>query len=357
MGSIEKRVSEDGVEAFRAKVRLKGMPSQSATFRRKTDAKKWIQDTESAIREGRYFPISEAKRHTVANLVDRYIKTILPTKPKSEAKQSQQLKWWRDRLGVYSLKDLTPALIAECRDELLNAESNRKKRYSPATVNRYLAALSHACTIAVKEWAWMQDNPVLKIRKPSEPPGRVRYLSDDEREKLMKACKESKNKLLYLAVVLGLSTGAREMEIWGLRWEQVDIERGFLFLRPSDTKNNESRTLPLRGLALQLMKEHLEHTETPHGFVFPGKTVSKPTDFRTAWETALRRAKIENFTYHDLRHSTASYLAMNNASLSEIAEILGHKTLQMVKRYAHLSPEHTAKVIASMNERIFSNEQ
>lgn len=357
MGTIEKRVTDSGLETFRAKVRLKGCPVQSATFRRKTDAKKWIQDTESAIRDGRFFSTAEAKRHTVASLIDRYVRTVLPTKPKSEAKQTQQLDWWRKRIGAYSLKDLSPALIAECRDELLGSYTVRKKLYSPATVNRYLAALSHACTIAVKEWGWMSDNPVLKIRKPPEPPGRVRFLSDAERDKLLQACKQSKNPNLYLAVVLGLSTGAREMEIWGLQWEQVDTARGYIRLRPTDTKGKEPRSLPLRGLALQLMQKYAADTRSKTGFVFPGKTVSKPMDFRSAWEAALSRATIKDFTYHDLRHSTASYLAMNGATLTEIAEVLGHKTLHMVKRYAHLSAEHTAKVVASMNERIFANDQ
>lgn len=356
MGSIEKRVRDDGIETFRAKVRLKGVPLQTATFKRKTDAKRWIQDIESAIREGRYFATSEAKRHTVSDLIERYIKTVLPTKPKSEAKQKQQLQWWQSRIGAYSLKDLTPALVAQCRDELLSSETFRGGKYSPATVNRYLAVLSHTCSTAVKEFGWLPDNPVAKIRKPTEPPGRVRYLSDDERGKLLAACKESKNKDLYLAVILGLSTGAREMEIWGLRWDQVDTNRGFIILKSSDTKNREARSLPLRGHALDLVKEHAKVRKLNCKFVFPGKTLTRPTDFRTAWETALKRAEIADFTYHDLRHSAASYLAMNGATLSEIAEILGHKTLHMVKRYAHLSPEHTAKVVASMNDKLFGTQ-
>ncbi len=79
----------------------------------------------------------------------------------------------------------------------------------------------------------------------------------------------------------------------------------------------------------------------------------KPWDSRSAWLSALKKANIQEFRFHDLRHSCASYLAMNGASLAEIAEVLGHKTLQMVKRYAHLSEAHTAKVVQSMNERIF----
>lgn len=148
-----------------------------------------------------------------------------------------------------------------------------------------------------------------------------------------------------------LSTGGRRMEILGLQWNDIDLHRGIITLH--ETKNGERRVLPLAGHALQLMKEHtkVRHVNCP--YVFPGKNLDSPIDLRTPFETALKRAKINDFRWHDLRHSCASYLAMNGASLAEIAEILGHKTLQMVKRYAHLSDAHTSKVVARMNEAIF----
>ena len=87
--------------------------------------------------------------------------------------------------------------------------------------------------------------------------------------------------------------------------------------------------------------------------VFPDPTGTRPADIRAAWQDAVRRAGIENFRFHDLRHSAASYLAMNGASLLEIAEVLGHKTLAMVKRYAHLSEAHTRGVVERMNRAVF----
>src|SRR5688500_14668848 len=99
MANIEKRTSGDKRIAYRVKVRLKGFPVQSATFERLTDARRWAQDTESAVRNGRHFKTSEAKRHTLGELIDRYIKTVLPTKPKSKAKQTAQLEWWKEQIG------------------------------------------------------------------------------------------------------------------------------------------------------------------------------------------------------------------------------------------------------------------
>jgi len=191
MATIEKRASEDGKTSYRVKVRLKGFPVHSGTFERLTDAKRWMQQTESAIREGRYFKTTESKRHTLAELIDRYVKNVLPTKPKAIIKQTALLQWWKDEIGFYALADITPALVAECRDKLTVGITGRGTQRNPATVVRYLAALSVAFTHAVKEWEWMEDNPMRKVTKPKESRGRVRFLSDDERPRLLKACKES----------------------------------------------------------------------------------------------------------------------------------------------------------------------
>ena len=94
MATITERTALDGAKSFKAEVRLKGYPAQRATFKRKTDAKKWVQDTESAIREGRHFKTLEAKKHTFADLADRYIKDVLPGKPKQEVIQKMQMEWW-----------------------------------------------------------------------------------------------------------------------------------------------------------------------------------------------------------------------------------------------------------------------
>ena len=356
MANIEKRITSDGKASYRVKVRLKGYPVQTATFERITDARKWAASTESAIKEGRHFKTSEAKRHTLAELINRYIRDVMPSKPKSAADQTQQLEWWRDQMGSYALSDITPSLIAEYRDKLASCMTVRGTMRSPATVNRYLAALSHAFTIAVTEWEWLNDSPMRKVRKPTESRGRVRFLSDDERTRLLTACKESSNPYLYTVVVIALSTGMRKEEIMGLTWDDVDLNRGRAILH--ETKNGERRAVAMAGHALELLKHLGKVRRIDNKFIFPSKEIApqkpqKPMDLRTPWENALKKAEISDFKFHDLRHSAASYLAMNGASLAEIAEVLGHKTLQMVKRYAHLSEGHTARVVESMNSKIF----
>lgn len=350
MATIQKRTTQAGKYSYRVQIRLKGSPPQTATFERLTAARKWAQQTESAIRDGRYFKTTEAEHHTLAELIDRYRKDVLPHKRQGTAKgQVRQLAWWQEHLGSLPLADITPAMLAEYRDQLAGEITPRHQPRNPATVNRYLAALSHAFTIAVKEYGWIETSPLTRVSKPKESRGRVRFLSNEERDRLLKACRESSNPDLYLAVVLSLSTGARQQEIMSLRWSQVDLSTGLI--RLEHTKNGERRALPLAGRALELVKER---GRTDTDLLFPSKAnPARPINLRAPWETALKQAGIADFRWHDLRHSAASYLAMNGATLAEIADVLGHKTLAMVKRYAHLSEPHTAAVVARMNARLF----
>jgi integrase len=136
-----------------------------------------------------------------------------------------------------------------------------------------------------------------------------------------------------------------------LRWPDVDLKRGTLTFQ--QTKNGERRTVPLTGPALALMQQHARVRRIDTVLVFPNKTGKRPVGIREAWEYAVKRADVADFRFHDLRHTFASYLAMNGASLLEIAEVLGHKTLAMVKRYAHLSEAHTRGVVERMNRAVF----
>jgi integrase len=361
MASIRKRTNKNGSTSYRVDVRLKGFPPQRATFARLTNAKQWGKSTEIAIKENRYFKTAESQKHTLGELIDRYIRDVLPTKPNKGGGQKRQLEWFKAEIGVYTLADVTPAKIVECRDKLLNGITRRGTQRAPSTVVRRMAALSHAFTIAVNEWGWLEDSPMRKVKMPALPRGRIRFLSEDttgpdgkaldgERTRLLRACQESSNPYLYPVVVLALSTGMRQGEIMGLTWDGVDLHQGRITLYK--TKNGEIRVVPLVGKALEVVKGLPRCIDTP--LLFPGKMKrDKPMDLRTPWEAALKNTGIEDFRFHDLRHSAASYLAMNGASMGEIAEVLGHKTLQMVKRYAHLSEAHTAKVVASMNDRIF----
>jgi len=200
----------------------------------------------------------------------------------------------------------------------------------------------------------MDFNIMGKVKKSKEPRGRVRFLSDDERKALLQSCKDSDSRNLYAIVVLALSTGMRQGEILGLTWDVVNLKKGQITLH--DTKNSETRSVPVTGVALQLLKDHAKVRRLDTTLVFPSRKGDKPADIRSAWLSALDRAGIEDFRFHDLRHTAASYLAMSGATLAEIAEILGHKTLAMVKRYSHFSTDHVSGVISKLDDRMFGGE-
>lgn len=351
MASIEKRLSGTGAISYRVKVRLKGHPPQTAKFDRLTDAKRWEQSIESAIREGRHFKTAESKRHTLATLVDRYCNEVLARKEKNTKNARLHLGWWKKRFGSYALADMTPALIVVGRNELLMPDKQTGFRRSNATVVRYMAALSHAFTIAMVDWEWMDDNPMRRVTKPKEARGRARFLSDSERRSLLDACRESGSRSLYPVVVLALSTGMRRNEIMTLRWRQIELQRGLISLE--ETKNGDRRAVSVAGLALTLLTDLSKIRRIDTDLVFYGLDAQKPVHLTKSWMAAVQKAKLQDFRFHDLRHSAASYLAMNGATSLEIAAVLGHRTLQMVKRYSHVTNSHTLQVVRSMNEKIF----
>lgn len=337
MAAIEKRTTSDGTTSYRVKVRLRGHPVESATFASLTKAKQWATQTEAAIREGRHFQTAEAKRHTLADAIERYERENLPGMKSAQHRRTYNA-FWVGKLGAYTLADITPAAI---NDALRGLATERQ--LGPQSVAHYRQALSSVLTQAVNTWQWIEQSPMHRVPKPALPRGRVRYLSDDERERLLSACKESANDDLYLAVLLALTTGGRQAETMGASWSQIDLSRATLQLE--ETKNGSRRALHLVGPVLDMLRERTKVRRIDSGLLFPSKVNPRqPVDLRQPWEKALQVADIKDFHWHDLRHTFASMAAMNGASLPELAALLGHKTLAMVARYAHLSPAHTAKI-------------
>ncbi len=354
MATIDKR-QINGKPSYRARVRVRGYPVQTASFSRMDEARRWAQETELNLKSGKHFPQDQKlQQRTVGEAIDRYIALVLPTKEKMQRSQTFQLLWWKNEIGDYYLENLTPAAISAGRDKLAQGKTPQGKIRSPSTVNRYIAAISHVFTVVVKDWCWLGHNPITKLRKLKEPRGRVRFLSDDERNRLLTVCQNSENKVLYPAVILCLTTGARKMEIMSLRWENIDLKRRWAFL--DTTKNDERRVLALSNVAFNVLCEYAGDHLKKSGLIFPSYSdPEKPMHIRKAWKNAMKAAELKDFRFHDLRHSAASYLAMNGASLNEIADILGHKTLAMTMRYAHLSVSHKAQVIESMNNKILGH--
>jgi len=342
MATIRLRNGKNG-KSYQVQVRLKGLEVETASFKSLTKAKLWAQFTEAAIREGRHFTGSAAKKYTLADMIERFLEHPAIA-DKTKKQYCPQLAWWSKQLGHLTLSEITPDKIARQRVKLIN------DGYQYSSVNRYVSALSSAFGIAVREFGWLETNPCSKVRKLTEPRGRTRYLTDDERSRLLVACEKCGVHELTIIVTLALSTGARKSEIRWLRWGDVDLQNKTLLFR--ETKNKTLRSIPLVGRGLILLKEWGKIRRLDTDIVFPGKNPKHPILFEKSWRAVLKAADIEDFRFHDLRHSAASYLVMSGVHIRSVAEILGHKTLGMVQRYTHLSPEHLRSEITRTMEAI-----
>ncbi len=151
-------------------------------------------------------------------------------------------------------------------------------------MNRYLAALSHVLTFAAREWHWIDRNPCERVSILKEPRGRVRYLTNEERERLLAGCKAHSDEL-YLIVSLALATGARHGEILSLKWNDVDLKRGHVVFH--ETKNGERRGLPLRGQVLELLLAKVRRIDSQLIFPFE-QDPSRPLNIDRRFRDAVR---------------------------------------------------------------------
>lgn len=317
MACIEKRT-----KYWRVKVRRKGYPEQTRSFDTRAQAEIWVRDVESEMDRGVFLDRTEADRNTLADVLQRYTTEVTPGKRGAGPEMSRLLALQRRPLAKFKMSALTSSLIARYRDERLS-------QVSAGTVNKELNHLSHVIETARREWGiQLPDNPVRLVRRPASPKGRDRRFVDDECERLLAACADSRNHQLRPVVLLAIETAMRQGELVGLMWKHVDLTRRTAHL--PETKNGEARTVPLSTRSVAVLAG-LPRSLT--GEVFPGLTTEA---IKRAFIRACDRAEIENFHFHDLRHEATSRLFERGLNPIEVASITGHKTLQMLRRYTHL---------------------
>lgn len=359
MATIEKIQRREGF-VYKAKVRKQGHPTTTRSFKTRTAAERWARKLEAAIDDGNAGLTNEAQKHTLKQAIKRYREEVLPSlRPETARKYKQHLDHWQEELGHLRLSDCRPDKIAAVRDKLI------QQGKSPATCNRYLSSLGSVMSTCVKRWHWLPVSPMQQVQKAAGENKSTRYLSDNELTRLLKACRESESSDLLLAVLLSITTGARQGEILGLRWKDVDLAAGIIRVRADvETKTKGGiRSLPIAAQVLPLLKARFDDWQTRQKgkvvplndpqLLFPSKTSrNQPIRLRRSWVTALGRAGISNFRWHDLRHSCASFLAKGGASLIEIGAVLGHKSANTTKRYAHLTEKHGHDLLRGMADEL-----
>lgn len=328
------------------------------SFKKKKDATEELAKRVSLIAEKRYLDVKKDYTTTLGKLLDNYRENF-----GGQASYNGWKVFCLKRFKDYFGKD---SLLANIRYVDLETYHNKLRKTLTAhgtirkdsTVNREMACHHHMFTKAV-EWDMIEQNPFdkgksLHLKENNE---RLRYLSQDEIDRLLPEC----HKYLRRVVECAINTGMRKGEILGLKWS--DSRDGQIYLQASETKTKEARQVPINDDLAALFKEIRKEQQLRSEYVFTYRkneekgpettiltTVGKPVEsMKTAFNAALKRAGIDDFRFHDLRHTFASHFVMRGGTLKELQEILGHKTMQMTMRYAHLSQEHKKKAVNLLN--------
>jgi len=230
--------------------------------------------------------------------------------------------------GKY-LTDIKPQDIESYKEE-------RSKNLKPASVNRDLACLRHMLNKAI-QWGYLLSNPMKGIKLLKEPPGRLRFLSEEEIKRLLQELPAGSK----LIILVAMYTGMRRSEILNLNWSNVDLKNRILVVEK--TKTNERRIIPINDSLFSQLQELSAKKKSE--VVFAECRIN----LRRNFTDALKRANVRDFRFHDLRHTFASYLVMSGASIKVVQQLLGHKDLKMTMRYSHLSNEHLQEAVGKLN--------
>lgn len=251
-------------------------------------------------------------------------------------------------LGNIELEQITPQMIEDFKIKIKNDRKNKN-----ATINRHLEALSKMLNIAVAN-NLLNKNPMWSVKKLREDNHKVRVLSLDEEKRLFEEIergyevvgRDRKRKIIYPylhlkpLIVCALQTGMRRGEIFNLKWSNIDFEYEFAELL--ETKSGKSRRVPISSKFMKILNQLDRNTE----YVFTNPATGKPyNDIKNSFHTVLEKANIENFRFHDFRHTAATRMLEKGADIRTVQEILGHSSVVVTQRYTHTTPQYKKKAI------------
>ncbi|HKS56669.1 MAG TPA: site-specific integrase [Steroidobacteraceae bacterium] len=322
-------VKRDGARPWLAQVRVKPYKAASKTFDTKHEAKEWADSLERELKRQRKVRSTRPSltRYTVAELIRDFLADPETNVLRTYTSLQLLLAWWVNHYGANRVLDVGALTLREARAKL---QPGRK----PATVNRYLSALRSA-------WNWGRAAELIpqKLSWPSrlmltEPKGRTRFLSDDELARLLEAS-AAHSPLMHAAVLVSIACGVRQSELLRLKWADLDFDKQRL--RVMLSKNDEARSVYLPQSAATALKA-LKRAPVLGQQVFTDETGRSANKgwIEHRWKLVRSAAKLQDFKWHDLRHSCASFLAQQGANLLEIGAVLGHRSASVTRRYAHL---------------------
>ena len=309
----------------------------------KTLAKQALKKRQVEVAEGRFLDIKKKEpKIRFEEFSDLYAENYAKKKRSWDSTDKLYLEKLKAFFGKKYLHEIDSFLVRQYQSTRLGQDTYRKAKPSVGYINRELACLKCMFSQAI-EWGHAKENPVKKIKFEKENNNRTRFLEAEELKRLLDNCHPKLRAIILVAV----NTGMRRGEIRTLKWRDVDIQRGFASL--DKTKNGEARNVPLNQTARETLMAIPKHPSSPYIFC---NSKGNLYNFRASFMKALENAGISNFKFHDLRHTAASYLAMAGVDLNTIREILGHKSLSMVLRYAHLSKSHQANAVSILDRQM-----
>ncbi|MFO8164527.1 MAG: site-specific integrase [Desulfatiglandales bacterium] len=314
------------------------------SFDKKKEAEAELGKRVSLIAEGRYLDVKKDYKTTLKELLEKY-KENYKIQRSFQGGKDYYLKNFKEHFGEDTrLDNIRYVDLETYRNKLREKPTRHGTLRATASVNREIACLRHVFSKAV-EWEMMEQNPFTKgkalVAKANNK--RFRYLTEDEIEKLLNNCVNDYTRDIVTTVI---NTGMRRQEVLGLKWDQVKKD-GFIYL--SKTKTDESRQIPVNDDLAALFKDIRKRNQLRSEYVFCDNKVRPFKQITKSFMASIRRAEIEDFRFHDLRHTFASHFVMRGGSLKELQEILGHKNITMTMRYAHLSQEHKKKAVNLLN--------
>jgi len=318
---------------------VKGRRKREKVGSSKTLAEKALMKRKIQVAEDKFLDIEKQKAIRFKSFAELYIEGHARKKRSWVSTDRHYLKRLVSFFGDKYLHEIDSLLVKRYQTARRSEKTYKGSQVSVAYVNREMACLKCMFHWAI-EWGYAHENPVKKVKFEKENNSRVRFLEKEELKKLLECCGARLKPIVLLAV----NTGMRKAEIQNLKWRDVDLQRGFITLEA--TKNGETRRVPLNQTAKEVLVRVRKHPDSPYIFC---KGNGNPYNCRTAFLSALEKAGIKDFRFHDLRHTAASYLAMSGVDLNTIRDILGHKSLEMVLRYAHLSPTHQTNAVSRLD--------
>lgn len=332
-----------GSKVFWMNFTSKGVNYQRSTGTSdKVLAEKIMERVKAEVVAEVWFDRKEEKKpeHSFSDLTVKYLEWCKGRQRSYEIKKYVLERTLKDYSDMF-ISEISNSVIEQMQSDLIS--KGRKVAY----INKITAILKHMMGKAY-DWDMISESNLKSIRKAKNLKGenkRLRFLSLEESQSLIDSC----DSFLKPVVVMALNTGMRKSEILNLTWNQLDLKHGFILL--DKTKNGERREIPLNSTLKVLLSSIVRRLDVP--FVFCNPQTGKPfqKDWKKPFLSALKKAGIRDFVFHDLRHSFASQLVMAGVDITTVSRLLGHKTLTMTLRYAHLAPSHLLKAVEILDKK------